>query len=55
MSYYLCEAVYLIDGDIVKSHSVSTCGRGKSIEITVRDDGTSRIRLLEAKDNLSAN
>lgn len=46
---------YLIDGDIVKSHSVSTCGRGKSIEITVRDDGTSRIRLLEAKDNLSAN
>ncbi|GAF71075.1 unnamed protein product, partial [marine sediment metagenome] len=43
---------YKIEGDSRKSRMVSTRERGKSIEITIWDDGSDQIRLLETKDNL---
>jgi len=45
---------YRIEGEKERSRSVSTRKRQRSIEITIWDDGSSRIRLLEAKNNLTA-
>ena len=47
---------YLIDGDKTKSHRVSTQrDGGRSIQITVKEDGSSSITLIQAKDNLNEN
>lgn len=43
---------FLIDGEGTKSRSVSTRKRQESIKITISENGTASISLLEADDNL---
>ncbi len=44
---------YIIAGRSYKSHMVSTREENKSIEITINENGTSSILLVDAEDNLS--
>jgi len=46
---------YRIEGETEKSHSVSTRNRGRSIKITINEDGTSSLALFKASDNLNEN
>ncbi len=46
---------YKISGRAYKSHMISTREEKKSIEITINEDGSSSIVLIDASDNLSSN
>jgi len=46
---------YMVKGDIKASRLISTKKHGKSIKITIREDGSNSIELFSTHDNLSRN